>query len=117
LEARHDGRDETSGVSLGAQFLGAFNEIEGHFRDSLQCEDYVQFADLVRTYADRHRLPKEHVKALSVFAALRNAISHQNYYGGRPIASHCASRVARSAWIARHRLSGTLSLASDRICP
>ena len=87
------GGDETSGVSLGAQFLGAFNEIEGHFRDSLQCEDYVSFADMVRTYADRHRLPKEHVKALSVFAALRNAISHQNYYGGRPIAEPVAEVV------------------------
>lgn len=87
------GGDETSSASLGAQFLGTFNEIEGHLRDSLQCGDHVPFGDMVRTYADQHRLPREHVKALNVFASLRNAISHQNYYGGRPIAEPVAEVV------------------------
>lgn len=85
----HRGTD----VSLGAQFLGTFNEIESHFRESLNYGEHMNFGEMVRTYSEHHKLTREQVKALNVFAALRNTISHQNYYDGRPIAEPVAQVV------------------------
>ena len=87
------GGDETSGVSLGAQFLGAFNEIEGHFRDSLQCEERVSFKTMIGTYEQQYHLTTEQVRALQAWARLRNAISHDLYFDGRPIAEPAAQVV------------------------
>jgi len=41
---------------------------------------------MARVYAARHHLPSAQLDELLDFAALRNAISHGKYYGGRPIA-------------------------------
>ncbi|MCW3843701.1 CBS domain-containing protein [Micromonospora yasonensis] len=73
-------------TTAGARFLAAFNEIEKHIRASLRADNRDGFAQLAREYADKKRLPTPHKSALLAFAALRNAISHERYYGGRPIA-------------------------------
>lgn len=72
--------------SRGTRFIAAFNDIEDHFRSSLRADEHVEFIQLARDYADRRRLPRSQRDALAAFAALRNAISHGRYYGGRPIA-------------------------------
>lgn len=73
-------------MSGGERFLAAFNDIEGHFRRTLQVDDRVEFSMMSKAYADRKRLPKQQQDALTAFSWLRNAISHGRYYAGRPIA-------------------------------
>jgi CBS domain-containing protein len=68
------------------RFLGAFNEIEDHFRRVLDAGDHADFGWMAREYAASKHMPREFRDALSAFASLRNAISHGRYHGGRPIA-------------------------------
>lgn len=78
---------------LGREFLAAFNEIEQHLRRALQRSRGVPLSKMLDDYAERYRLPPEHLHALKIFAGLRNTISHGNYYGGRPIADPVAQTV------------------------
>jgi len=71
---------------LGSRFMAAFNDIEGHLRSSLGRRGNARFTDMAQEYAETEHLPQEHLEALRAFASLRNAISHQRYYGGFPIA-------------------------------
>jgi CBS domain-containing protein len=80
-------------VDAGSRFLAAFNEIEDHFRNELGVDDHAEFMSMAREYAGSRRLPKEYRDELSAFAALRNAIVHGRYYGGRPIAEPVAEVV------------------------
>jgi hypothetical protein len=73
-------------MSRGERFLAAFNEIESHFRRTLQADTHVEFSALAKAYAERKRLPRPQREALSAFVLLRNAISHGRYYAGKPIA-------------------------------
>lgn len=90
-------------VSLGSQFLGVFNEIEGHFRHALDAEEGVPFGALLKKYSAEYRLPTAQYKTLKAMAALRNAISHGEYYEVNP----SPIRFARS-WM-RSRLYATSS--------
>lgn len=72
--------------SLNARFLGAFNEIEGHFRHVLDQDETAGFTSMLGDYEQRFRLPEEQRRFLREMSPLRNAISHGLYYGGRPIA-------------------------------
>lgn len=72
--------------SRNAQFLGAFNEIEGHFRHVLQRDEGATFKSMLGDYAQEYFLPEEQRRFLRDMSALRNAISHGPYYGGLPIA-------------------------------
>jgi hypothetical protein len=67
-------------------FITAFNEIESHFRAALGADEHVEFGKLVREYVATRHLPLKHQDALLAFARLRNAISHEPYLNGRPIA-------------------------------
>jgi CBS domain-containing protein len=73
-------------VSAGARFLAAFNEIESYFRKALSVDEHVEFTWMAQEYAARKHLPREYRDALLAFGRLRNAISHERYYGGRPVA-------------------------------
>ena len=75
-----------SADDLGARFIDAFNEIEGHLRSRLRMEGRPRFTEMAREYVRINHLPQEHLDALRTFAALRNAISHERYFGGSPIA-------------------------------
>lgn len=68
------------------RFIAAFNEIEGHCRAALGADEYVGFGKLAREYVAARHLPLKHQEALLAFARLRNAISHEPYLNGRPIA-------------------------------
>jgi CBS domain-containing protein len=68
------------------RFITAFNEIESHFRAALGVDEHVEFGKLVREYVATRHLPLKHQDALLAFARLRNAISHEPYRNGRPIA-------------------------------
>ncbi|MBB3677327.1 CBS domain-containing protein [Modestobacter versicolor] len=72
--------------SRAAEFLGLFNEVEQHLRSSLGRADHESFSSLASAYAERTRLPRSVLRDLGTFAELRNVISHQRYYDGRPIA-------------------------------
>jgi CBS domain-containing protein len=71
---------------LGDRFMEAFNDIELHFRSALGAERRVGFAELARTYAVKKKLPSAQLDTLLIFASLRNAIIHNRYYEGKPIA-------------------------------
>lgn len=68
------------------RFITAFNEIESHFRTAFGVDEHVEFGKLVRDYVATRHLPLKHQDALLAFARLRNAISHEPYRNGRPIA-------------------------------
>jgi len=68
------------------RFIAAFNEIESYFRAALVVDEHVEFGKLVREYVATRHLPLRHQDALLAFARLRNAISHEPYRNGRPIA-------------------------------
>ena len=79
----------------GARFMAAFNEIENHIRHALAEDTHTEFSALARRYAERKRLTREQRDALSAFGALRNAIAHGRYFGGRPIADPVPEIVAQ----------------------
>lgn len=79
----------------GSRFLDAFISIENHVRASLQADESEPFVRLIRPYAKRKHLPERHVTELIVFAKLRNAIVHTEYYRGRPIADPVDEVVER----------------------
>jgi hypothetical protein len=72
--------------SRAGQFLDLFTEIEQHLRTVLGRAEHESFAGLAGAYAERVRLPRSVLRDLGTFADLRNVISHQRYYDGRPIA-------------------------------
>ena len=72
--------------SLGVRFLSAFNDIESHFRASIDVNGALTFTALTQKYVDRHRPIRPQRDALAAFALLRNAIAHGRYYNGQPIA-------------------------------
>jgi CBS domain. len=79
--------DGASGhVTLGSRFLSAFNDIENHIRAALGASEDVSFAHLMPRYASEKRMQHQHREALRAFTRLRNAISHEQYYDGHPIA-------------------------------
>jgi CBS domain-containing protein len=73
-------------VSAGARFIAAFNEIESYFRKALDVDEHVEFTWMAQEYGTRKHLPRDYRDALLAFGRLRNAISHERYYGGRPVA-------------------------------
>ncbi|MGU3587147.1 CBS domain-containing protein [Rhodococcus sp. C26F] len=75
--------DEVSGA---IRFLSAFTAIENHFKWQLQTdEEHMSFVRMAKEYARRHRTQVD-LPALRAFADLRNALVHQDYYGGKPVA-------------------------------
>lgn len=68
------------------RFIEAFNDIENHLRGASGDDESVPFAKLVHEYTAARHLPRQSHDALLAFARLRNAISHERYLGGRPIA-------------------------------
>jgi hypothetical protein len=76
----------TSQGQRGARFMSAFNDIEHHLRSALGAAQYVEFADMVREFANSNTLTHRQVDALFAFRSLRNAICHSHYYHGQPIA-------------------------------
>jgi hypothetical protein len=71
-------------VAAGTRFLAAFNGIEDHLRRVLGADDQAEFERLAQDYAASRHLTRELREALTVFAPLRNAISHGRYYGDVP---------------------------------
>jgi hypothetical protein len=80
---------------LAARFIDAFKEIEGHFRSRLRMEGRHRFTEMAREYVQINHLPQEYLDALRTFAALRNAISHERYLDGSPIAQPVPATVDR----------------------
>lgn len=75
--------DEVSGA---IRFLSASTAIENHFKWQLQTdEEHMSFVRMAKEYARRHRTQVD-LPALRAFADLRNALVHQDYYGGKPVA-------------------------------
>lgn len=68
------------------RFIAAFNDIETHFRDTLNVDEHAKFGKMAWDYVEAMRLPRSHGVELAAFARLRNAISHERYRGGRPVA-------------------------------
>jgi len=68
-------------------FLDAFADIERLLRQKARADQKVRFVDLVSRLARHDRLVREHDSALRAFASLRNAIAHDRYRSGRPIAT------------------------------
>jgi predicted transcriptional regulator len=106
-------------TTAGARFLAAFNDIEKHIRASLRADVSAGFAQLAREYADKKRLPNHHKSALVAFASLRNAISHERYYGGRPIAEPVEAVVQEIERLRQQILEPPLALTvlgSGKVC-
>ncbi|MGV9766449.1 CBS domain-containing protein [Micromonospora tulbaghiae] len=106
-------------TTAGSRFLAAFNDIEKHIRGILRASNGDGFAQLAREYADKKRLPAHHRSALLAFAALRNAISHERYYGGRPIAEPVEAVVQEIERLRRQLLEpprALTALGSARVC-
>lgn len=72
--------------NAGQRFMKAFIDIENHFRAELGAKKHVGFAELARRYVATNDLPVQHQTALLAFARLRNAISHELYRDGLPVA-------------------------------
>ncbi|MGW5287448.1 CBS domain-containing protein [Rhodococcus pyridinivorans] len=75
--------DEVSGA---IRFLAAFAAIEKHFEWKLQIGDgRTGFVKMAEQYARQHHTQLD-LPALRTFADLRNALVHNDYYGGKPVA-------------------------------
>lgn len=72
--------------NAGTRFMEAFREIERHFRTALRVDEHVAFGDLVREYVAVKHLPRQHQDVLLACGRLRNAITHEPYRDGLPIA-------------------------------
>lgn len=72
--------------NAGQRFITAFNDVENHFRAEIGAKKHVGFAELARRYVAANDLPVQHQTALLAFARLRNAISHELYRDGLPVA-------------------------------
>ncbi len=68
-------------------FLDSFADIERRLRQRANVEEYVEFVRVVERLEPHDRLVREHRAALKAFAALRNAIVHDRYRSGQPIAT------------------------------
>lgn len=68
-------------------FLDSFADIERRLRQKANVEEYVEFVRVVERLEPHDRLVREHRAALKAFAALRNAIVHDRYRAGQPIAN------------------------------
>lgn len=75
------------------RFLGAFNTIENHFRNRLN-DDTSGFIKMAEKYAKSYHMQLD-LPALRTFADLRNALVHQDYYGGKPVAEPVPAIVER----------------------
>lgn len=73
-------------ISNATRFMAAFNDIEAHVRKSLSAAEHEDFSSLALRFGDKQHLLPNQMSALRAFISLRNAISHGQYYGGRPIA-------------------------------
>lgn len=90
--------------SLNARFLGAYNEIEGYFRQVLDAGETAGFTSMLGDYEQQFRLPEDQRRFLRDMSRLRNAISHGRYYGGRPIAepnSEVVDKITRISELLR----------------
>ncbi|MFD4295410.1 CBS domain-containing protein [Rhodococcus sp. NPDC058532] len=73
-------------VSRATRFLSAFAEIEKHFRARFDKGDNrLSFIRMAELYALGNRAQRD-LPALRTFADLRNALAHQDYYEGKPVA-------------------------------
>lgn len=81
-------------ASRATRFLSIFAEIEKHFRSHFDTGDNRQsFIRMAELYAQRNRAQRD-LPALRTFADLRNALAHQDYYGGKPVAEPVSDVVA-----------------------
>jgi hypothetical protein len=82
-----------SELSGAIRFLGAFTAIENHSRWKLhdQTSGLVKMAE---TYAKRYGISLD-LRALRTFAELRNALVHNDFYDGKPIADPVPEVVER----------------------
>lgn len=82
-----------SELSGAIRFLAAFTAIENHFKWKLhdQTSGFVKMAEI---YAKRYGTNLD-LRALRTFAELRNALVHNDYYGGKPIADPVPEVVER----------------------
>lgn len=89
-----------SSQTRGEEFLDVYTRIENHFRARLGRGPDEGFTRMARDYVERYKLPRPYLDALRAFADLRNAISHSNYSGGRPIADPTPEVIAdiRELW-------------------
>lgn len=81
-------------MTPAAEFVAAYNDIENFLRGKLNRTKKEKFYVLVDDYASRYPLPRHYQLSLSAFADLRNAISHQRYRQGRPIADPRPDTIA-----------------------
>jgi hypothetical protein len=79
-------------VDSPGKFLAAFNAIENHLRSRLN-DDVSGFRKLAEKYADKFDMRRQDLRALRVFADLRNVMTHSEYYDGKPIAVPVAGIV------------------------
>lgn len=80
-------------ISGANRFMEAFNAIENHLKTRLN-DDISPFMQLAETYVRSYGIPQE-LPALRAFASLRNALVHNNYYGGKPVAEPVPAVVER----------------------
>ncbi|MGO8966914.1 CBS domain-containing protein [Mycobacterium sp.] len=76
-----------------SDFLAAFNQIENHFRSRLS-DDHSGFRQLADKYADKYGLRTQDMRALRMFADLRNFLVHNEYYNGEPVADPVPGIIA-----------------------
>ncbi|MFC5939003.1 hypothetical protein ACFPVT_06295 [Corynebacterium choanae] len=86
--------DETKlSLTYVKRFMAAFNQLERYFRDILDAPDHWGFTELVRRARQKKWLTESMAEELTIFAKLRNAIVHGQYFDGEPIAEPHAAVV------------------------
>ncbi|HEY3544536.1 MAG TPA: hypothetical protein VGK17_00425 [Propionicimonas sp.] len=90
----------TDAGDLAREFLDAFADIEKWLRERTGADGCRAFGEMLRDLAKRDRLVREHESALRAFGALRNAIQHERYRDGRPIATPAPATVSEIMAIA-----------------
>jgi predicted transcriptional regulator len=101
----------TVGLDLARDFLDAFADIERWLREREGSDLHRTFGEMVRDVGKRDRLVREHESALRAFAALRNAIQHERYQDGLPIATPAPQTVAEIVAI-RDRMMSPPTIAA-----
>lgn len=81
-------------ISNAERFLNAFTSIEKHLRTHRQGGGYDGFRNLVRQAALKNPTIRRYQRDLEQLAELRNAIVHNGYADGRPIADPREDTVA-----------------------
>ena len=73
-------------TSRADRFIAAFNGIEQTLREELGVPPGVYFTEVVKKARRTHIITEDIAESLFAYARLRNAISHDRYKNGEPIA-------------------------------